>query len=246
MSIDSSKNILKKEITFFKELHLYFNYADIKKLLIEKNIQITNSTLKTYLYSLTKENFLFDAGKGWYSSIEKPFRLNKEPVKEIISTIKRELPLLSFSCWSTEQLNPFTHHILSKFITFVYTDSDYLSNTVEKLDGVGFSVYDNPTKAEIEKFFKTSKKTVVLRPSIIKQPKSRDNFSLIEKILVDFLVENRKIRIMESSEADRVVRKAINSGRVNISSLLSYAKRREMVFPEHNQPSPEKYLIGDS
>lgn len=246
MSYISLKDILKKEITFFKELHLYFNYADVKKLLIEKNIQVTNSTLKTYLHAFTKEKILFDAGKGWYSSIEKPFRLDKEPVKEIISIINRELPLLFFSCWSTEQLNSFTHHILSKFITFVYTDSDYIRNTVEKLDGVGFSVYDNPTKAEIEKFFKTSEKTVVLRPSIIKQPESRDSFSLIEKTLVDFLVENRKIRIMESSEADRVVRKAINSGRVNISSLLSYAKRREMVFPEYNQLSPEKYLIGDS
>jgi len=232
MSNVSSKDILKKEITFFKELHLYFNYADVKKLLIEKNLQITNSTLKTYLHFLTKEKVLFDAGKGWYSSIEKPFRLNKEPVKEIISTINQKLPLLPFFCWSTEQLNPFTHHILSKFITFVYTDSDYLRNTVEILDEMNYSVFENPTKAEILKLFKIDEKTVIVLPAISKQPESNENYAPIEKILIDFLMENIKYKIMESSEAEKVVEKALVSGRLNISVMLSYAERRKFNLPK--------------
>ena len=237
MSNVSSKDILKKEIIFFKELHLYFNYADVKRLLIEKNLQITNSTLKTYLHFFTKEKVLFDAGKGWYSSIEKPFRLNKEPVKEIISTINRELPLLSFSCWSTEQLNLFTHHILSKFITFVYTDSDYLRNTVEILNKMNYSVFENPTKAEILKLFKIDAKTVVMLPSISKQPENNGNYAPIEKILIDFLMENRNYKVMESSEAEKVVEKVLVSGRLNISVMLSYAERRKF-----NLPKPINYL----
>ena len=70
-----------------------------------------------------------------------------------------------------------------------------------------------------------------MRPSISKQPENIDNCSSIEKILVDFLIENRKIRIMESAEAEQVVKNAINSGRVNISALFSYGKRRELVIP---------------
>ncbi len=231
MTDASSKNILIEEITSLKELSSYFNYDDIKKLLKEKKIQITNSTLKTYLHSLTKDKVIFDAGKGWYSSIEKQFELNKAPVKGIIKTINKKLPLLSFSCWSTEQLNSFTHHILLKFITFVYTDSDYIRNTAEILNDAGYSAYGNPTKAEIAKLFKLNEKTVVLRPSIFKQPENSDNCSSIEKILVDFLIENRKFKIMENSEAEQVVKNVLNSGRLNISSLFSYAKRRELVIP---------------
>lgn len=227
----SAKNILREEINFLKKLNSYFKYDDVKKLLNEKKIQITNSTLKTYLHSLIKEKAIYDAGKGWYSSIEKQFELNKKPVEDITKTINHKLPLLSFSCWSTEQLNSFTHHILSKFITFVYTDSDYIKNTADILEGAGYSVYENPTKAEIAKLFKLNEKTVILRPSIFKQPENSDNCSSIEKILVDFLIENRKIRIMESSEAEQVVKNAINSGRLNISALFSYAKRRELVIP---------------
>ncbi|MDA3788865.1 MAG: hypothetical protein PF503_10280 [Desulfobacula sp.] len=120
---------------------------------------------------------------------------------------------------------------MSKFIIFVYTNSDYIKNTADILEKVGYSVYKNPTKAEITKLFKLNEKTVVLRPSIFKQPENSDNCSSIEKILVDFLIENRKIRIMESSEAEQVVKNAINSGRLNISALFSYAKRRELVIP---------------
>ena len=232
MNDASSKDIIIEEITSLKELSSYFSYDNVKKLLKEKNIPITNSTLKTYLHSFTKDKVIFDAGKGWYSSIEKQFELNKEPVKGIIKTINQKLPLLSFSCWSTEQLNSFTHHILSKFIIFVYTDSDYIRNTAEILNDAGYnSVYENPTKAEIAKLFKLNEKTVVLRPSIFKQPENSDNCSSIEKILVDFLIENRKFRIMENSEAEQVIKNAINSGRLNISSLFSYAKRRELVIP---------------
>ena len=227
----SAKDILKDEINYLKKISSYFNYDDIKKLLKEKKNQITNSSLKVYLHSLQKDKVIFDAGKGWYSSIEKQFDLDKEPIEDIIKDINQKLPLLSFSCWSTAQLNSFTHHILSKFIIFVYTDSDYIRNTADILEEAGYSVYENPTKPEIAKFFKLNEKTVVLRPSITKQPENRKNFAPIEKILIDFLMENRDFKIMEKSEGEKVVKNALSSGRINMSALVSYSKRRKFEYP---------------
>lgn len=229
MNDEIIKNILIEKIGSLKKRKSYFNYDDIKKLLKENKNKITNSTLKSYLYSFTKDKVIYDAGKGWYSSIKNRFELYKQPVKEIIEVINKNFPLLSFSCWSTEQLNSFTHHIQSKFITFVYTDSDYLRNTAELLNDEGYNIHENPTRSEIAKFFKIDDKAVVLRPSIFNQPENSDNSSPVEKILVDFLIENKKFKIMENSEAEQVVKNAINSGRVTISSLFSYAKRRDVV-----------------
>ncbi|MBU8849336.1 MAG: hypothetical protein KOO64_07305 [Desulfobacterales bacterium] len=214
-----------------KKFSPYFNYDDIKKLLKEKKIQITNSSLKVYLHSLTKNKIIFDAGKGWYSSIEKQFDLDKEPIEDIIKDINQKLPLLSFSCWSTAQLNSFTHHIMSKFITFIHTDSDYISNTAEMLRGTGYNVYENPNKAEIEKQFSLIDKTVIIRPLISKQPDNNKNDAPIEKILVDFLIENKKLNIMEESEAGNVVKNVLISGRINLSALISYSKRRKCELP---------------
>jgi hypothetical protein len=46
--------------------------------------------------------------------------------------------------------------------------------------------------------------------------------------MVDFPIENRKMKIMEEQEAANVVKNAVNSGRINMTSLISYAKRRKL------------------
>ncbi len=227
--ISNKKLLLKEIIDKLKQARKYFSYADIKTLLEKEEINITLSSLKSYVFEQVKNKVIFDAGKGWYSSIEKPFELNIKPVQKIIKVIKEKLPLLPFSCWSTEQLNSFTHHLLSKFIIFVYTDSDYISNTAEILRNSGYNVYENPNKAEIEKSFRITEKTVVLLPSIKKQPQANNNCAPIEKMLIDFLMENRHYKIMENSEAEAVVVNAVNSDRINISRAFSYAKERK--FP---------------
>ena len=174
--------------SLLKKLSSYFSYDDVKSLLEKEKIQITNSTLKSYMHSFTKDKVIFDAGQSWYSSIEKQFELNKVPVKEIIETINQKLPLLPFSCWSTAQLNFYTHHILAKFITFVYTDSDYIRSTSEILMEAGYNVYANPNKTEIEKQFSLTANTVVVRPLVSKQPDNNENYAPVEKIIVDFLI----------------------------------------------------------
>ena len=196
-------------------------------LLSEENIQITNSTTKTYLHTFTRDGVIFNAGKGWYSSIEKPFQLNKESVIEIIKTISKKYPLLTFSAWSTEQLNPFTHHIFSKFINFIYVDFDFIKIVADFLIESGYNAYENPTKTEITKYFRIDNKTVLLLPSIYNQPVGNEHFAPIEKILIDFLMENRNFDITELSEAEKVFKNVLTSGRVNISALFSYSKRRK-------------------
>ena len=199
----------------------------------------TNQTINTYLHNFKKEGIIFDAGKSWYSFIENHFTPYTEPIKPVIQDIKEKLPLLPFSCWSTQQLNSFTHHLLAKFIIFVYADQDYLPTTAEILETSGYNIYINPTRKEIDKFFKHKNKTLVLLPSISKEPKAIDSVAPIEKILVDFLMMNKKFHIMDESEAEETVEKAINSGRINYSLLLDYLKRRK-INNTYNQLFPPK------
>jgi len=235
----SKKQQLKDVIEKLKKKKTYFSYKEIKSPFEKEKIDITPALFKKYIFELTKNGTIFDAGRGWYSSIKKPFKLNTKPVKPIIRKIKKEFPLLEFSCWSTEQLNPFTHHLMAKFITFVYTDSDYMRNIAELLKNKGYNVYENPNKAEIEKQFTISDKTVIIRPAISKQPKAVDNCSPIEKILIDFLIENKKLSIMDNSEAENVVKNALTAGKINISKFFSYATHRKIAVP-HKVTNSEK------
>ena len=228
----SKKKQLADVLEILKKEKIYFSYEDIKSLLKKEKITITAALLKKYIFELTKNGLVFDAGKGWYSSIKEPLELNTNPVKSIIKIIKKEFPLLDFSCWSTEQLNSFTHHLMAKFITFVYVDKDYMRNLSELLKNKGYNVFENPNKAEIEKQFTITNKTVIVRPTISKQPEVFENCSPVEKILVDFLIENIKLSIMDNSEAESVVSNALNTGKINISEFFSYAMRREIKVPK--------------
>jgi len=82
---------------------LYFSYDYIKNKISLKT-EIKDSTLQTYLSREVAEKNILNAGKGWYSTLEKEFRLDTEPVQGIIELIGQKFPFLNCSCWSTEQL----------------------------------------------------------------------------------------------------------------------------------------------
>ena len=107
-----------------------------------------------------------------------------------------------------------------------------MRNISELLKNNGYNVYENPNKAEIEKQFSITYKTVIIRPAISKQPQEIKNGSPIEKILIDFLIENRKLNIMDTTEAENTIKNVLNSGKINISEFYSYAKRREYIIPK--------------
>jgi hypothetical protein len=222
------KYLLLEEINKFKQQSNYFSIETIRDFLKTKKSTVPNPTINRYLHDFKKEGIVFDAGKGWYSFLENPFSLYSEPIKPFVQIIKESFPLLPFTCWSTQQLNSFTHHLLAKFIVFVYTDSDFMRNLSTFLKDKGYNVFENPIKSEIKKQFTMTENTIVIRPSITKQPTSENNISPIEKILIDFIIENKKLSIMDLPESEYVIKSIINSERINISELFSYAKRRNV------------------
>ncbi|VGO21468.1 DUF6577 family protein [Pontiella sulfatireligans] len=212
-----------------KKTKSYFSIADVKSAL-EKGAgeSVPDSTVKTYLSKFMADGTVHDAGKGWYSKIAEPLKLDAKPLEPITKLLAEDFPLLEVSCWSTEQINPFMHHLLSRFTVFVYTLPDALDVVGDALRDAGHNVLVNPTASEIERLYQKTENPVLVRPAVTKEPSAVAGMAPPEKLLVDLLFENNKLSIMEPSEAEDAVRRAVEAGRVNISSLLSYAKRRRI------------------
>ena len=83
------------------------------------------------------------------------------------------------------------------------------------------------TKEEIKKTFSLEDRTAVLRPSVTEQP-ANGNFAGVEKILVDILIENKKLTLFEGSELIQVFRKISQQNRINIPQILRYGRRRKV------------------
>jgi len=214
----------------FKNTSPYFPESAIKELVTEKQLPITEGTVSQYLFEAVKNSIVFDAGRGWYSSLANFFDLNIKPVKSLISLLSKGFPLLDFSCWSTEQVNPFAQHLMSQFLTFVYVESDSIGPVSEYLRDRGYSVYADPGKAILNEMFRIVDKTIIVRKAITKQPDGKNHAAPIEKILVDLVWESQKVPFVDESEAHTICDNAAVSGRVNMAELLGYAKRRTVEF----------------
>jgi len=222
------KITIKEHIINYAKSKYYFHINDLKKYFTEREIEFKKDTLKKHLYLLKKDRLIYKAGRGWYSTIKEQFKLDTKPVEKIISLIKRKFPLLEFSCWSTEQIKGFFHHLPSQFVTFVHADKDFLQPLKDFLTDNDYNVYLNPYKIEAEKFVELKAKTVVLRPSISSREPKNQYLAKIEKIVVDLFMETKKINLIDMEEYKKIISNIVTNYRINMAEMLNYAERRKI------------------
>lgn len=209
----------KLSVKQYAKKHRYFSLDAIAR-----DLGFERLLIRDYLLDLKKENLLYGAGRGWYSTFARSFELDVEPVQAMVELIKKKYPLLKFCCWSTRQINRFTHHMLGKYVTLVYMGWDAMPVVYDFLKDSGYDVWLNPRGKEAERF-SVRGGTVVLRPAISREPRN-GYYATIEKIMVDLFIEGESLYLM--SEYDIVRKNILEDGRINIAALLAYAKRRKV------------------
>lgn len=193
----------------------------------QRGFSFKEISVNQYLYQLKKNNLIYSAGVRWYSNINVDFKIKKDGLKNLVTALQAQFPFLEFNCWSIGQLKNYFHHLFTKDVTFIYTNTESLTSLNDYLFQENFNVYNNPGKPLVEEYFSLKEKTVVLRPSITEEPVD-GYYSTIEKVLVDLLLEIEKLKLFERSEYSRLFNNIICSGRINVAKMLRYSQRREL------------------
>ena len=221
----NAKNLLRQVLEQRLALSPYVSVVDARHDLVQAGGKVQPATLKRYLHELTKARFISGSGRGWYSSLSSPFVLQTQPVSELAVLLQKQFRFLRFACWSTDQVKPFMHHLLTRDIQFVSAESHTLVSLGEFLESRGFAVFVNPTKTEARRFVHLKERTLVLRPSHTKEPAGHP-FARIEKILVDLRVEVNCLNLMDIREFQLLANAVIRQGRVQVATLIRYAEAR--------------------
>ncbi len=211
----------------FVEGKKYFSSRVIKEEAAKRKLNYGATTINQYLHNLKAQSKVFDAGRGWYSTISQPFNQHTAPVEDLAAQLRAKFPFLTFSCWSTEQLQGYAHHLIVQFTPFVYTDSDSMSSVAEFLKESNYDAHLNPRKGEVEKYFTPSSTAVVIRPSVSEEPVD-GHYATPEKMLIDLFVEKDKLYLMDGAEYNRIFRNLALSYRINMARLLRYSDRRKV------------------
>ncbi|MBA7555955.1 hypothetical protein ES705_48648 [subsurface metagenome] len=217
---------IKERVVNYAKNKYYFHINDLNKYFVEREIVFKEDSLKKTVYRLKKAKIIYGAGKGWYSTIKEEFKLDTKPIKKIVTLVKKKFPLLEFSCWSTEQIKGYFHHLPSQFVAFVHADKDFLQSLKDFLSDSRYNVYLNPRKREAEKYVELNKKTIILRPAVSYRKPKNNNWAKIEKILVDLFMETKKINLMDMEEYKKIMSNIVLDYRINMAELLDHADRR--------------------
>lgn len=220
-------NSLKNEIISIISNYTYFNVKFLKEELSKNNTSFKAISVNQYLHSLRKQNLIYNAGLGWYSKIPANFLLDTTSLKTLKNDLNSAFPFLEFNLWSIRQLKNYFHHLFTQDVVFIYTDFESLNPLYDYLKDKNLNVYNNPDKKILSSHFDIKDNTILLRPSISEEP-SENNFSTIEKILIDLFIESSKLNLFDRTEYKRIFYNVICSSRINIAAMLRYSKRREI------------------
>ncbi len=215
----------------------YFSLDAVKRRLEKSQIAVTEGSLRQYMSDAMEQGIVHDAGQGWYSRLPTPLVLDGKLLAPLIRLVQKQFPLLDFCCWSTHQINPYTHHILGKHNIFLYAEADTLSAVTEFLRDEKWDALNDPNKTDIQRLHRSGERSIILRPAITKQPQAVNHLAPPEKVLVDLQIETDAVMIMDRGEARMVLHEAISTSRISIASLVSYANRRRVEISRETDSS---------
>lgn len=221
-------HLFSRTIPALKEQSAYFSIAAVKRALAADGVELAEASLRKYLSQAMGSSLVSDAGRGWYSRHCKLVTLAREPVAKLVKAVSKAFPLLDFCCWSTTQFNPFALHLIAQPTSFLYAEEDALGSVGSSLRGAGWEAWENPVKSDAERFVRPGALTVVLRPSIAKQPTCTGHVAPIEKALVDLIIEANKLQLMDQSEVQRILDNALGSGLLKLPALFGYAETKRV------------------
>jgi hypothetical protein len=203
----------------------YFSTEVVRAWMKRHKLRCPPATLNRYLHEFCRNGLIYDAGRGWYSSLATPFALNWDPVSSLVQLLNQTFPLLDFSAWSTEQIASYGHHLLAKFVSFVHTDRDSMQSVFESLRDNGFDAHLNPRGTAASQFT-VRERTVVVRPKVTTQP-AEDHFVTIEGLLVELFVESRDLHLVDGSEYEQILDNLMRAGRISMGRFAEYAGKRK-------------------
>jgi hypothetical protein len=215
-----------------KERSAYFSRDSIQAAADEAGLALKRSTLSVYLNQAVKQGLVHDAGRGWYSRLAEPVKLDTHTCAKLVREVEKAFPLLDFTVWSTAQLNPWMHHLLAKPVHFLHAPREALETIGEVLRDKGWEVAVNPGKREAAKAVRPGEKMVVLRPLHSKHLPPSGRQMAVEQVLVELLVETGELALMDESEAMAALGRIALSGLVQVPFAQRFAGFKRVTLPD--------------
>ncbi len=220
----------------------YFSFAAVRSALGRLPLAGKPALLREYLSDAMDREIIHNAGRGWYSSLERVARLDPEPTAPLSASLAKRFPFMPHYVWSTQQLNPWMHHLLGKFVHLVHVESGGEQDVADYLRREGWNVVVNPTVRSGRDFAPGDRSVVIRGVRRAFDPRMEPR---VETVLVDLLLENARLGLMDEGERQEMSRRLVTTHRVEVASLLARLGKHHRTAENLLGPDLEP-IIGES
>jgi hypothetical protein len=203
----------------------YTSIIAVRQALTKVGYRVDDATLIQYLYSFVQNGLIFDAGRGWYSSLKVTIKLDPEPIAGLVSQVRQSFPLLRFAAWTTAQANPWLHHLIGQPVVFLDVEKDALGSVADYLEAENWKPILNPI-GNAARRFSPHPKSVILRPLHSAAPDAPGGIAGPEQTLVELRLETNELGLMPVTEFQEMATRLALGGRLTVGTLLHYAQKR--------------------
>jgi DNA-binding transcriptional ArsR family regulator len=190
------------------------------------------ATAYSYLSRLRKDGIVSRVGYGRYLVGEfKPRSFVVTPrVSRIVNVIRKKMPFVEFTIWSTENLAPFSHYAVGRDVVFLEADRRTSKKIREVLLEDGIRSLTEPSRGQLNDVFSLLEEPVVIfqrKEAYATRMENRVRLPSLERMLVDLYFYITRFGFpYPPGEYGRLLYNVLKSVTLNIDMLKRYASRR--------------------
>ena len=213
-----------------------FSQEELFRFYLQSEPDLNKSTFTWRIYDLKKKNIIKTIGRGLYVISYKP-KYKPELSNNALTIARKTMERFDgifYALWEIPWQNEFSQHQTFNQMIVIEVEKEFEESLYYFLnDSLQIDFFLNPDEKQIKFYISESNNSVVIKRLISRAPtnKIKDKKTIIpiatlEKIMVDLFADDNLFHAYQGSELICIFERILNRYNINITTLFSYAKRR--------------------
>lgn len=191
-----------------------------------------DSSIRWVIYELIKSGDITKVdSKHYYKGVLKDYspKVQTEKKKLLKKLISKKYPKLDIVIYETKIFNEWINHQISRNVIFVEVEKYYMQNVFTYLrNHITDKILLNPTT---EDFYLYAEDNIIIVSSLVSRaPMNKESYEIkVEKLIVDLFSNDLVSKLFSQSEYATIIDNLFRTYKVNIKTIYSYAKRRNLI-----------------
>lgn len=191
-----------------------------------------DSSIRWVIHELVKSGDITKVdSKHYYKGVLKDYspKVETEKKKLLKKLINKKYPKLDIVIYETNIFNEWINHQISRNVIFVEVEKYYMQDVFTYLrNHITDKILLNPTT---EDFYLYAEDNIIIVSSLVSRaPMNKESYEIkVEKLIVDLFSNDLVSKLFSQSEYAAIIDNLFRTYKVNIKTIYSYAKRRNLI-----------------